>query len=95
MSKNHVTNCPHFASVKGGHHVTKHIEEGGRHVTCEKPSTSKPGWTQNTRTDHTGKRMSQGRIVTADRSLGGQIVWVKLLCGRFMVVRIVKAPLLY
>ncbi len=94
MSKNHVTNCPHFASGKGGHDIIKHFEEGGRHVTCEKSSTLKPGWTKNTRTDLTGERMSLGRIFTADGSLGRRIVWVKLLRGRFIGARTDKAPLL-
>jgi hypothetical protein len=63
VSKNHVTNCPHFASGKGGHDVNEHFEEGGRHVTCDKPSISKPGWTKIPgRTVHV--RMLQGQIVT-------------------------------
>jgi hypothetical protein len=92
MSKNPVTKCPHFASRNGRHDVTEHFEEGGRHVTCDKPSTSKPRWTTNTWTDHLGVRMSQRRIVTAQGSLGGQIVWVELSRGRFVGGRIVKAP---
>ncbi len=43
VSKNHVTNRPHFALGKGGHDVTEQFEEGGHHVTCDKPSTLKPG----------------------------------------------------
>ncbi len=58
-AKNHVTNCPNFASGKKGHDVTEHSEEGGRHATCDKPSTSKLGWTKNTWMDHAGVRMSQ------------------------------------
>jgi hypothetical protein len=29
-----VTKRPNFASGKGGHYVTEHLKEGGRHVTC-------------------------------------------------------------
>jgi hypothetical protein len=65
-SKNHVTNHPDFASGKGGHDAKEHFEEGGRHVTCDKPSTLKPGWTKYTWTNRTVVRMSQGQIVTAD-----------------------------
>jgi hypothetical protein len=36
--------------------------------------------------------MRQGRIVTADGLLGGQIVWMELSSGRFMGGRIIKAP---
>jgi hypothetical protein len=59
-SKNHVTNHPNFTSGKGGHDVTEHFEEGGRHVRCDKLSTLKPGWMKNTWMDRTGVRMSQG-----------------------------------
>jgi hypothetical protein len=39
-----------------------------------------------------GVRMSQGRIVTADGSLGGRIVWVELSRGWFVGGQIVLAP---
>jgi uncharacterized membrane protein YdcZ (DUF606 family) len=39
-----------------------------------------------------GVRISKGRVVTADSLIGGQIVWVKLLCGQFVGGRIVDAP---
>jgi hypothetical protein len=84
-----VTKRPHFASGKGRHDVTEHFEEGGCHVTCDKPSTSESGWTKNTWMDHIGVRMSQGRIVTGDGTLGGWIVWIKLSRGRFVNGRIV------
>jgi hypothetical protein len=83
---------PNFASGKGGHDVTEHFEEGGCHVTCEKPSTSKPGWTKNTWAECTSVRMSQGQIVTSDGLLGGWIVWVELSLGWFVGGWIVKAP---
>jgi hypothetical protein len=35
--------------------------------------------------------MSKGQIVTGDGSLGGWIVWVKLLHGRFAGEQIIKA----
>ncbi len=89
-----MTNCPNFASEKSGHDVTEHFEEGGCHVTCDKPSTLKLGRTKNTWTDRTGIRMSQGQIVTTDGSLGGQIVWVELSRGQFVGGRIIKAPYL-
>ncbi len=38
---------------------------------------------------YTGVRMSQGQLVTADGSLGGRIVWVKLSRGQFIGGRIV------
>jgi hypothetical protein len=66
-----VINRPPFASGKGGHDVTEHFEDGGRHVTCDKWYTSKLGWTKKTWMNHTGVRMSQGRIATVDGSLGG------------------------
>jgi hypothetical protein len=93
-SNNSVTNHPNFASRKGGHghDVTEHLKEGGRHVTCDKASTSKGGWTKNTCTDRTGVRMSQGQIVTAGGLLSGQIVWVEMSLGQFVCGRIVKAP---
>jgi hypothetical protein len=81
-----------FCFGKGGHDVTEHFGEGGRYVTCDKASTSKGGWTKNTWTDRTGVRMSQGQIATAGGSLGGKIVWVEMLRGRFVGGRIVKAP---
>jgi hypothetical protein len=93
MSKKHVTTRPHFASGQGGHDVTEHFEEGGRHVTCDKPSNSNLGWMKNSWMDHSGVRMSQGRIVTADGSLGGWIVWVELSLGRFVGKLMVEAPL--
>jgi hypothetical protein len=62
---------------------------GGQYVTSDKLSTSKLGWTKNTWTDRIGVRMSQGRIVTADGSLGGRIVWVELSRGRFVGGQIV------
>jgi hypothetical protein len=55
----------------------------------DKPSTLKLGWTKNTWTDRIGVKMSLGRIVTADGSLGGRIVWVELSHGRFVGGRIV------
>ncbi len=58
-SKNFVTNRPNFALGKGGHNVTEHFDEGGRYVTCDKPSTLKPGWMKNMWTDHIGGRMTQ------------------------------------
>jgi hypothetical protein len=61
MSKNPVTKRPHFASGKGGHDVTEHFEDGGHHVPCDNPSTSKPEWTKNTWTDHIGVRMEWHR----------------------------------
>jgi hypothetical protein len=70
--KNHVTKSQHFTSGKGGTWCHRAFEEGGRHVfTCDKPSTSKPGFGKNTWMDCTGVRMSQVWIVTADSSLGG------------------------
>jgi hypothetical protein len=81
-----------FCFKEGGHYVTEHLKEGGCHVTCDKASTSKGGWTKNTWMDRTGLRMSQGRIVTAGGSLGGRIVWVEMSRGRFVGGRIVKAP---
>jgi hypothetical protein len=60
---------------------------------CDKPSTSNPGWTKNTLKDHTGVSMSRGQNVAADGELGGWIVWVKMLRGRFVGGRIVSAPL--
>ncbi len=91
-SINFVTNRPNFASRKGGHYVTEHLKEGGRHVTCVKATTSKGGVDENTWTDRTGVRMSQERIVTAGGLLGGRIVWVEMSRGRFVGGRIVKAP---
>jgi hypothetical protein len=70
FQNNPVTNRPHFALGKGGHDVTGQVVEGGQHVTCDKLSNSKQGWKKNTWMDHTGVRMSQGRIVTAGGSLG-------------------------
>jgi hypothetical protein len=58
-SKYFVSNRPNFASGKGGHYVTENFEEGGRYVTCDKPSTMKPGWMKNTWMDRIGGRMSQ------------------------------------
>ncbi len=87
-----MTKGPHFASGKGGHNVTGQVVGGGQHVMCDKPSTLKPGWMKNTWTDRIGVRLSQGQIVTADGSLGGRIVWVKLSCGRFVGGRIVCGP---
>ncbi len=84
-----VTKRPHFASGKGGHDVTGQVVWVGQYVTSDKLSTSKLGWTKNTRMDRMGVKMSQGRIVTADSSLGGRIVWVELLRGRFVGGRIV------
>jgi hypothetical protein len=69
VSKNHMTKRLYFASGKGGHDVTEHFE-GGCHVSCDKTPTTNQGWTKNTWTDCIGVRMSQGRIVTADGSLG-------------------------
>jgi hypothetical protein len=57
--KNPATKHPHFASGKGGRDVTKHFEEIGHHVTCDKLSTLKPGWMKNTWTDCISVRMSQ------------------------------------
>jgi hypothetical protein len=71
VSKNHVTKHSHFASEMGRHDVTEHFVEGGHHVTCEKPSTSKPGWTKNTWMD---RMYTRAKIVAADSSLGGRIV---------------------
>jgi hypothetical protein len=88
LSKNPVTKSPHFASGKVGHDVTGQVVWGGQYVTCDKPSTSKLGWTKNTWTDCIGVRMSLGPIVTANSSLGGQIVWVELSRGRFVGGRI-------
>jgi hypothetical protein len=82
-----------FRFRKGGHDVSEHFEEGERHVTCDKPSTSKPGWTKNTWTDHTGVRMSQGQVVTADGLLGGRIVWFELSRGWFVGGWIIKASI--
>ncbi len=84
-----MTKRPHFASGKGGHDVTGQVVWGGQYVTSDKLSTSKLGWTKHTWTDRLGVRMSQGCIVTADGSLGGQIVWVELSRGRFVSGRIV------
>jgi hypothetical protein len=89
LSRNLVTKHPHFASGKGGHDVTGQVVWGGQYVTSDKPSTSKLGWTKNTWTDRIGVKMSLGRIVTADGSLGGWIVWVELSHGRFVGGRIV------
>ncbi len=58
-SQNVVTNCPNFASGKGGHDVTELFGEGGRYVTSDKPSTLKAGWTKNTWTNRKGGQMSQ------------------------------------
>ncbi len=80
---------PHFASGKGGHDVTGQVVWGGQFVTRDKLSTPKLGWTKNTWMDRIGVRMSQGRIVTADGSLGGQIVWVELSRSRFVGGRII------
>ncbi len=38
-----MTNYPNFALGKGGHDATENFEEGRCHVTCDKPSTFKPG----------------------------------------------------
>jgi hypothetical protein len=73
---------------------TEHFEEGGCHVTCDKPSTLKSEWTENTWMDCTGERMSKGQIDTADGSLAGWIVWVELSRGQFVGGQIVKALLL-
>ncbi len=89
--QNHLTKCPHFASVKGGHDVTEHFEKGGCHVTCDKLSKLKPRWMTNYWTDLVSVRMSQGRIVTADGLLGGQIMWVEMSCSRFIDGWIFKA----
>jgi hypothetical protein len=89
LSKNPETTRPHFASGKGGHDVTGQVVWGGQYVTCDKLSTSKLGWTKNTWTDRIGVRMSQRRIVIADSSLSGRIVWVELSRGRFVVGQIV------
>jgi hypothetical protein len=89
LSKNPVTKRPQLASGKGGHDVTGQVVWGGQYVTSDKPSTLKIGWKKNTWTDRIGVRMSLGRIVTADGSLGGRIVWVKLSRGRFVGGRIV------
>jgi hypothetical protein len=72
--KNPVTKHLHFTSGKSGHDVTEHFEEGGRHVTSDKSSTSKLGWTKNTWMDRIGVRISQGRIVTAEGLLGARLV---------------------
>jgi hypothetical protein len=93
-SKNFVTNRPNFASGKGGHDVTEHFGEGGRYFTSDKLYTLKPGWTKNMWTDRIGGQMSQGRIVTADGLLGGRLVWVEMLRGRFVGGWIVNAPLI-
>ncbi len=87
--KNPVTKRPYFASGNGGHDVTGQVVGIGQHVTCDKPSISKPGWIKNTWTDHIGVRMSQGRIVTADGLFSGQIEWLKFLRGWFVSGRIV------
>ncbi len=42
-------------------------------------------------TDRIGVKMSLGRLVTADGSFGGRIVWVELSRGRFVGGRI-QAP---
>jgi hypothetical protein len=52
-------NRPNFTSGKCGHNVTEHFEEGGCYVTCDKPSTLKPGWMKNMWRNHIGGRMSQ------------------------------------
>ncbi len=59
--QNFVTNHPNVASGKGGYNVTEHFEEGGRYVdvTCDKPSTLKPGWIKNIWMDRICGRMSQ------------------------------------
>ncbi len=90
--QNPVTKHPHFASGMGGHNVTGQVVGGGQHVTCDKPSTSKPGRTKNTRADCIGVRMFQERIVTADGSLGRRILWVEMSGGQLVAGRIVWAP---
>jgi hypothetical protein len=78
-----MTKRPHFASGEGGHEVTGQVVGGGQHVTCDKLVT------KNTWTDCVGVRMSQGRIVTADGSMGGQIVWIDMSRGWFGSEKIV------
>jgi hypothetical protein len=77
---------------EGWKDVTEHFEEGGRHVICDKLSTSKPEWMKNTWMGYTGVRMSQGQICHIRRFVGGRIVWVKFWRGRFVGGLIVKAP---
>jgi hypothetical protein len=72
--------------------VSGHLEENGRHVTCDKMSTSNQGWTKNTWTDRIGVRMSYGCIVTAEVSLGGLIASVEMLRGWSVGGQIVTAP---
>jgi hypothetical protein len=92
VSKNHVTNRPHFVSGKGGHGVTEHFEEGGCNVTCDKPSTSKLGWTKKVDEKYLGVRKSQGRIVTANSLLYECLLRVELSRDQFVGGRITKAP---